>query len=160
MKTSMAREGLSFPAQLKMPDSINRSVDMRAVSLTILAIMLIASNAAHAAPSIETLPSGVKIEHVKIGEGSAPTASSQVTVHYRGTLLNGDEFDSSFKRGQPASFGLNQVIPCWTQGVQKMKVGGTAKLTCPPETAYGTRDLGKIPPNSTLNFEIQLLGSK
>lgn len=76
MKTSMAREGLSFPAQLKMPDSINRSVDMRAVSLTILAIMLIASNAAHAAPSIETLPSGVKIEHVKIGEGSAPTASS------------------------------------------------------------------------------------
>jgi FKBP-type peptidyl-prolyl cis-trans isomerase FkpA len=79
-------------------------------------------------------------------------------VHYRGTLLNGTEFDSSHKRGQPASFVLNQVIPCWTQGVQKMKVGGTAKFTCPPETAYGSRDLGKIPPNSTLNFEVQLLG--
>ena len=74
------------------------------------------------------------------------------------TLLNGTEFDSSHKRGQPASFVLNQVIPCWTQGVQKMKVGGTAKFTCPPETAYGSRDLGKIPPNSTLNFEVQLLG--
>ena len=149
---------ISFPRQLKMADSIKRSVDMRAIPLAILATMLVASNAAHAAPSIETLPSGVKIEHVKIGEGSTPTATSQVTVHYRGTLLNGEEFDSSFKRGQPASFGLNQVIPCWTQGVQKMKVGGTAKLICTPETAYGTRDLGKIPPNSTLNFEVQLLG--
>ena len=113
---------------------------------------------AFAAPATETLPSGVKIENLKLGEGDSPTASSQVMVHYRGTLLNGTEFDSSHKRGQPASFVLNQVIPCWTQGVQKMKVGGTARFTCPPETAYGSRDLGKIPPNSTLNFEVQLLG--
>ena len=122
------------------------------------AALLAASTTTLAAPAIETLPSGVKIEHVKAGEGDSPTASSQVMVHYRGTLLNGTEFDSSHKRGQPASFVLNQVIPCWTQGVQRMKVGGTAKLTCPPETAYGSRDLGKIPPNSTLNFEVQLLG--
>jgi len=133
---------------------------MRAVPLAISAAVLLISNAAHAAPSVETLASGVKVEHVKVGDGATPGATSQVTVHYRGTLTNGFEFDSSIKRGQPATFGLNQVIPCWTQGVQKMKVGGTAKLTCPPETAYGTRDLGKIPPNSTLNFEIQLLGSK
>ena len=130
------------------------------IATPFFAVALLASAAAFAAPATETLPSGVKIEHLKLGEGDSPTASSQVMVHYRGTLLNGTEFDSSHKRGQPASFVLNQVIPCWTQGVQKMKVGGTAKFTCPPETAYGSRDLGKIPPNSTLNFEIQLLGSK
>ena len=133
---------------------------MRAVPLVALAAMLLAANAVHAASTTETLPSGVKVEHVKVGDGATPKATSVVTVHYSGTLLNGFEFDSSIKRGQPTSFGLNQVIPCWTQGVQKMKVGGTAKLSCPPETAYGARDLGKIPPNSTLNFEIQLLDSK
>ena len=90
------------------------------------AALLAASTATLAAPATEILPSGVKIEHLKLGEGDSPTASSQVMVHYRGTLLNGTEFDSSHKRGQPASFVLNQVIPCWTQGVQKMKVGGTA----------------------------------
>lgn len=132
---------------------------MRTVYLSALAAVFV-SNVAVAAPAVETLPSGVKVEQVKVGEGASPTATSRVTVHYRGTLLDGSEFDSSFKRGQPATFGLNQVIPCWTQGVQRMKVGGTAKLTCPPETAYGSRDLGKIPPNSTLNFEIQLLDSK
>jgi len=128
------------------------------IATPFFAVALLASATAFAAPATETLPSGVKIEHIKVGEGDSPTAASQVMVHYRGTLLNGTEFDSSHKRGQPASFVLNQVIPCWTQGVQKMKVGGTAKLTCPPETAYGSRDLGKIPPNSTLNFEVQLLG--
>lgn len=131
---------------------------MHTFSPLLAAALLAASATVIAAPAVEILPSGVKVEHIKAGEGESPKATSQVTVHYRGTLLDGSEFDSSHKRGQPASFGLNQVIPCWTQGVQKMKVGGTAKLTCPPETAYGSRDLGKIPPNSTLNFEIQLLG--
>jgi len=143
-----------------MIKSTHRSITMRVFSRAVLASLFIVSSAAQAAPTTETLPSGVKVEHVKLGEGATPTATSQVTVHYRGTLTNGVEFDSSFKRGQPASFGLNQVIPCWTQGVQRMKVGGTAKLTCPPETGYGSRDLGKIPPNSTLIFEIQLLDSK
>jgi len=129
------------------------------IATPLLAVaFLAASTATLAAPAVEILPSGVKVEHLKAGEGDSPTANSQVMVHYRGTLLNGTEFDSSHKRGQPASFVLNQVIPCWTQGVQKLKVGGSAKLTCPPETAYGSRDLGKIPPNSTLNFEVQLLG--
>jgi len=123
-------------------------------SLLVLAFALPVSAAT------ETLPSGVRIEHLTVGTGASPAATSTVTVHYRGTLLNGTEFDSSFKRNQPASFGLHQVIPCWTQGVQKMKVGGAAKLTCPSETAYGARNLGVIPPNSVLNFEIQLLDSK
>lgn len=133
---------------------------MRVLPLPLLATFLAVAATAQAAPNVETLPSGVRVEHVTLGTGASPSATSNVTVHYRGTLLNGPEFDSSFKRNQPATFGLNQVIPCWTQGVQKMKVGGTAKLTCPSETAYGSRDLGKIPPNSVLNFEIQLLDSK
>lgn len=133
---------------------------MRLFARSIQASILVFSVSAGAAPTVETLPSGVRVEHVTIGNGASPSATSNVTVHYRGTLLDGTEFDSSLKRNQPATFGLHQVIPCWTQGVQKMKVGGTAKLTCPPETAYGSRNLGKIPANSVLNFEIQLLDSK
>jgi FKBP-type peptidyl-prolyl cis-trans isomerase FkpA len=79
-------------------------------------------------------------------------------VHYRGTLANGTEFDSSYKRGEPATFPLNRVIPCWTEGVAKMKEGGKARLTCPPEIAYGSRGAGSaVPPNATLTFEVELL---
>jgi FKBP-type peptidyl-prolyl cis-trans isomerase FkpA len=111
-----------------------------------------------AAPITETLPSGVKIVHTQVGTGANPTAADTVKVHYRGTLVNGTEFDSSYKRNAPISFPLRGVIPAWTQGVQKMKVGGKATLTCPPETAYGARGVpGVIPPNSTLIFDIELL---
>ena len=107
----------------------------------------------------ETLPSGVSVTMIRQGKGSAPTASNVVKVHYRGTLENGQEFDSSYKRGQPATFPLSRVIPCWTEGVQKIKVGGKAKLTCPPGIAYGERGAGGvIPPNATLVFEVDLLG--
>ena len=79
-------------------------------------------------------------------------------VNYRGTLMDGTEFDSSYKRNEPATFPLNRVIPCWTQGVQRMKVGGKAELVCPPGLAYGERGAGGlIPPNATLRFEIELL---
>jgi FKBP-type peptidyl-prolyl cis-trans isomerase FkpA len=81
-------------------------------------------------------------------------------VHYRGTFPDGKEFDSSYKRGEPIEFPLNGVIKCWTEGVQKMKVGGKAKLTCPASIAYGERGAGGgvIPPNATLQFEVELLG--
>ncbi|RJF95269.1 FKBP-type peptidyl-prolyl cis-trans isomerase [Noviherbaspirillum saxi] len=106
----------------------------------------------------ETLPSGVGIEHVSAGSGPHPKASNVVKVHYRGTLENGSEFDSSYKRNAPATFPLSQVIPCWTEGVQRIQVGGKAKLTCPAKTAYGSRGVpGTIPPNSTLTFEVELL---
>lgn len=105
----------------------------------------------------ETLPSGVSVTMIKQGSGRAPNANNVVKVHYRGTLTNGTEFDSSYGRGQPATFPLNQVIPCWTQGVQKIKIGGKAKLVCPANTAYGPRAMGKIPANSTLVFEVELL---
>lgn len=106
----------------------------------------------------ETLPSGVRIVHTQVGSGAQPTASNSVKVHYRGTLADGKEFDSSYKRGAPATFPLGRVVPCWTQGLQKIKVGGKATLTCPPATAYGERGAGNVvPPNATLTFDVELL---
>lgn len=102
--------------------------------------------------------SGLVIRMMKDGTGVQPSTSSTVKVHYKGTFPDGKEFDSSYKRGEPIEFGLNRVIPCWTEGVALMKVGGTAKLTCPSAIAYGTRGAGGvIPPNATLVFEVELL---
>ena len=102
--------------------------------------------------------SGLIYLSLKDGAGASPKASDKVKVHYRGTLTNGTEFDSSYKRGQPIEFPLGNVIKCWTEGVQKMKVGGKAKLVCPPEIAYGERGAGGvIPPNATLVFEVELI---
>ena len=104
-------------------------------------------------------PSGLVYLSIKDGTGANPAASDKVKVHYRGTFPDGKEFDSSYKRGTPIEFPLNGVIPCWTEGVQRMKVGGKAKLTCPPAIAYGARGAGGvIPPNATLLFEVELLG--
>ncbi len=106
-------------------------------------------------------PSGLVFRSLKPGDGASPKATDTVKVHYVGTLTNGTEFDSSRKRGQPAEFVLNQVIPCWTEGVQKMKVGETAKLVCPSDIAYG--DQGRpplIPGGATLVFEVELLAIK
>lgn len=131
----------------------------RNLLLPLLASGLFFMNTSASAATTETLPSGVKITHVQEGKGASPKATDTVRVHYRGTLVDGKEFDSSYKRGEPISFPLNRVIPAWTQGVQKMKVGGKARLECPPETAYGARGVpGVIPPNSTLIFDIELLG--
>lgn len=123
--------------------------------------LCIASLGAHAAESVTT-PSGLIYESLKDGTGASPKASDTVKVHYVGTFPDaGKEFDSSIKRGQPIEFPLTGVIACWTEGVQKMKVGGRAKLTCPPAIAYGARGAGGvIPPNATLNFEVELLDIK
>ena len=106
-----------------------------------------------------TTSSGLVFKPMKAGKGPSPLATDTVKVHYRGTFLDGKEFDSSYSRGQPAEFPLNRVIKCWTEGVQRLQVGGSAKLTCPPAIAYGERGAGgTIPPNATLNFEVELLG--
>jgi len=103
-------------------------------------------------------PSGLVYLSLKDGAGASPTAADTVKVHYKGTLANGTEFDSSYKRGEPAQFPLGGVIPCWTEGVQRMKAGGKARLTCPAAIAYGSRGAGGvIPPNATLQFEVELI---
>lgn len=111
-------------------------------------------------PGFTKLPSGILYKEVKAGTGASPKATDTVKVNYRGTLTNGEEFDSSYKRNQPAEFPLNGVIKCWTEGLQKMKVGGKAELVCPPDTAYGERPPpgSRIQPNAVLRFEVELLG--
>jgi FKBP-type peptidyl-prolyl cis-trans isomerase FkpA len=106
-----------------------------------------------------TTPSGLVFLSVKDGSGAKPTALDTVKVNYRGTFTDGREFDSSAKNGGPISFPLNKVIKCWTEGVQMMKVGGKAKLTCPSAIAYGPRGAGggAIPPDATLQFDVELL---
>lgn len=101
--------------------------------------------------------SGLIYLSLKEGSGTSPAATDIVKVNYRGSFIDGKEFDSSYKRGEPAEFPLNGVIKCWTEGVAKMKVGGKAKLTCPAAIAYGENGGGPIPPNSTLSFEVELL---
>ncbi len=128
--------------------------------LFVAAAACLASSVAFAQASAPAAGTGLVYKSIKDGSGAQPVATDVVKVHYRGTLQDGTEFDSSHKRGQPAEFPLNRVIKCWTEGVQKMKVGGKAQLTCPPAIAYGERGTpgGPIPPNATLNFEVELLG--
>jgi FKBP-type peptidyl-prolyl cis-trans isomerase FkpA len=102
--------------------------------------------------------SGLVYRSLREGSGASPTATDTVKVSYRGTFPDGREFDSSYSRNEPATFPLDHVIKCWTEGVQRMKVGGKAELVCPPQIAYGARGAGGvIPPNATLRFEIELL---
>lgn len=104
-----------------------------------------------------TTASGLIYLDLKIGEGESPAPTDRVTVHYTGWLLDGTKFDSSVDRGKPSTFGLNRVIGGWTEGVGGMKVGGKRRLICPPDLAYGSRGRPSIPPNSTLDFEVELL---
>ncbi len=102
--------------------------------------------------------SEMQVEVMTEGTGRTPSATDTVRVHYHGQFLDGRVFDSSMNRGSPATFPLNRVIPCWTQGLQTMKEGGKVCLTCPPHLAYGEQGSGPIPPNATLVFEVELLG--
>jgi FKBP-type peptidyl-prolyl cis-trans isomerase FkpA len=136
------------------------------VAATVLALASLAVLAqadpvqsAAAEPGASVTASGLVIRTLKEGAGASPTAADTVKVHYRGTFPDGREFDSSYKRNEPATFPLNRVIKCWTEGLQLMKVGSRARLTCPPAIAYGERGAGAtIPPNAVLRFEVELLG--
>jgi len=115
------------------------------------------SKAAGEKGAIKT-PAGALVIPLKPGTGPSPSATDKVKVHYHGTLTDGTVFDSSVQRGEPITFPLNGVIPCWTEGVQQMKVGGKARLVCPSDTAYGDRGAPpRIKPGATLVFEVELL---
>ena len=135
-----------------------------AATLAVSTLVVAQSNAAAEAakePGAVVTASGLVFRSLKDGTGPSPTATDTVKVHYRGTFPDGREFDSSYKRNEAIEFPLSGVIKCWTEGVQKMKVGGKAKLTCPPSIAYGERGAGTaVPPNATLHFEVELLGIK
>ena len=123
-------------------------------------IELVLAAAAKEAGALVT-KSGLVYRSLKDGTGNSPAATDRVKVHDKGTFPDGKEFDSSYKRNEPTEFPFNGVISCWTEGVQLMKPGGKAKLTCPAAIAYGQRGAGRvIPPNATLVFEVELLGVK
>jgi len=108
-----------------------------------------------------TTASGLQMTEMVAGTGESPTATDVVVVHYHGTFEDGSVFDSSVERGQQATFPLNRVIPCWTEALQLMKVGGKSRLVCPPGIAYGARGAPpRIPPNATLTFEVELFEIK
>jgi FKBP-type peptidyl-prolyl cis-trans isomerase len=110
---------------------------------------------------VVSLPSGLQYKILKAGDGKKPTEADTVECNYRGTLVNGTEFDSSYRRGQPATFGVTQVIAGWKEALQLMPVGSKWQLFVPPELAYGERGVGReIGPNSTLIFEVELLAIK
>jgi FKBP-type peptidyl-prolyl cis-trans isomerase FkpA/FKBP-type peptidyl-prolyl cis-trans isomerase FklB len=112
---------------------------------------------AAALPGAEKTGSGLVIVPIRAGSGASPSRSDRVTVNYEGKLVDGTVFDSSIARGQPATFGLTGVIPCWSEALQLMKVGGKSRVVCPPGLAYGERGAPKIRPQSTLDFEVELL---
>jgi FKBP-type peptidyl-prolyl cis-trans isomerase len=107
---------------------------------------------------VKVTDSGLQYKVIEMGDGAKPAATDTVTVHYRGTLLSGEEFDSSYSRNQPMTFQLDQVIPGWTEGVQLMPVGSKFMFYIPPNLAYGPNGGGPIGPNATLVFEVELLG--
>jgi FKBP-type peptidyl-prolyl cis-trans isomerase len=109
-----------------------------------------------AKPGVVTLPSGLQYEIVAEGTGVTPKATDTVVVDYKGTLVNGEQFDSSYDRGEPAEFGVGDVIPGWSEALQLMKVGSRYKLYIPPSLAYGDRGAGPIGPNQALIFEVEL----
>lgn len=147
-----------------MPYAFLRLIGATALTMTLAGAAFAQPNdplaKAAAEKGAEVSASGLVYRSLKDGSGASPAATDVVKVHYRGTFPDGKEFDSSISRGQPASFPLNRVIRCWTEGVQKMKVGGKAKLACPAAIAYGERGTpgGPIPPGATLLFEVELLG--
>ncbi len=143
--------------QQKMMEKQQAKLDETAKKNKAIEDKFLAENAKK--PGVKTLPSGLQYKVIKSGNGPSPKATDQVTVNYRGTLINGDEFDSSYKRGEPATFVLNQVIPGWTEALQLMKVGDKWEIYLPAALAYGDRGAGQmIEPGATLIFEVELLG--
>lgn len=149
-------QGLTQAADLVLRTKQDEKAQAAAATNITEGLAYLAENAKK--EGVVTTASGLQYEILTEGTGESPaSAVSTVKVHYKGTLLDGTEFDSSYKRGEPASFPLNRVIAGWTEGLQLMKVGAKYRFTIPSELAYGDRNSGKITPNSTLIFDVELL---
>ena len=144
--------------QAEMEAAAQAERDSMAADSKAAGIAYLAENAESA--DVKVTASGLQVEILVEGKGQAPSASDKVVVHYEGRLIDGTVFDSSIARGQPAEFGLNQVIPGWTEGLQLMKPGGKARLTIPSELGYGPGGVGNIPPNAVLVFDVELIEVK
>lgn len=134
---------------------LSKLAEVKAKEQTKAGIEFLEKNKANV--DVQTTASGLQIKHNLVGVGAQPDSNDEVTVHYEGRLIDGTIFDSSIKRGEPATFGLNQVIPGWTEGLQLMKEEGKATLYIPHNLAYGAQDMGTIPAYSTLIFEVELI---
>ncbi len=157
VKQGFTDGALGKPSQVDVQNYIPRLRELQ--TERVAAAAKVALDKAAAEPGAKRLEDGLIITTVKEGTGPSPKATDTVKVHYHGTLPNGTVFDSSVQRGEPATFPLNGVIPCWTEGVQLMKVGGKSKLVCPAAIAYGDRGAPPtIGPGATLIFEVELLG--
>ena len=154
------RDGISGKATLTDKDRENVSALASAVGDTNhkAAVKFLAENGKK--PGVVTTASGLQYEEVKAGSGDSPKLKDTVVVNYRGTLLDGTEFDSSYKRGQPASFEVDQVIPGWTEALQLMKPGAKWRLFIPPQLGYDMRSRAPIPPGSALLFDVELMSVK
>jgi len=155
------RQGAADPSKLKEPDGENLNAFAR-MKIDQKSEKDKSKNAAYLTEQAKQkgavkTEGGAIVIPLKEGSGASPGPADKVKVHYTGTLVNGTKFDDSRERKQPAEFPLNGVVPCWTQALQKMKVGGRAKVVCPSDLAYGPQGRPNIPPNSILNFDIELL---
>jgi FKBP-type peptidyl-prolyl cis-trans isomerase len=138
---------------------VGLSLNAMAQSALIKSEMFLKKNAK--VEGVKTLPSGLQMKILQEGTGRSPKATDTVVVHYRGRLINGNEFDSSYKRGMPAEFAVNRVIKGWTEGLKLMKEGGKAELYIPSELAYGSQGSGSsIGPDEALIFEVELISVK
>lgn len=157
VKQGFTDGALGKPAQVDVQAYFPRLRELQTTRIAAAAKGVLDKAAAE--PGAKRMDSGLVISTVTEGTGPSPQETDTVKVHYHGTLPNGKVFDSSVERGEPATFALNRVIPCWTEGVQQMKVGGKSKLVCPADIAYGERgappDIG---PGATLIFDVELLG--
>lgn len=134
---------------------------MIVLAASVVAYLISSSRGPEPGPEVTT-ESGLKMQDLRVGDGVSPKPGQTITVHYVGTLDNGKEFDSSYKNGKPVDFriGVGAVIKGWEEGVATMKVGGKRRLVVPPELGYGANPRSNIPPNSRLNFEVELLDVK
>jgi FKBP-type peptidyl-prolyl cis-trans isomerase FkpA len=156
-------DGIAGKPKLEARQYMNQIQQMRTSRASVVAAAEKKSGEAYLAkaaaePGVKKTSSGLIIKTLTPGTGPSPKATDKVKVHYHGTLTDGTVFDSSVQRKEPATFPLNGVIPCWTEGVQLMKVGGKSRLVCPSSLAYGDRGAPpRIKPGATLVFEVELL---